>query len=198
MDATKRCPFCAEQIPEDSVRCPFCQTDLSAVPSDAPLPPAPVPTQRAVGEGALQFSHSGSRYLLGYGPTFFGIWDRQAPGAPIRTFPRTDEGWRDAWLTYRQIEQTFVPVSVGPGERGSGTVGAGAVGGPGGAREERLVRRVSGWWWVLPIVFALLGGVIAYFGVRDRDGRKARAMLLTGIALSVVNVLLFLSSSSPR
>jgi len=40
--------------------------------------------------------------------------------------------------------------------------------------------------------------VIAYFGVRDRDGRKARAMLLTGIALSVVNVLLFLSSSSPR
>jgi len=79
MDATKRCPFCAEQIPEDSVRCPFCQTDLSAVPSDAPLPPAPVPTQRAVGEGALQFSHSGSRYLLGYGPTFFGIWDRSGP-----------------------------------------------------------------------------------------------------------------------
>jgi hypothetical protein len=198
MDATKRCPFCAEQIPADSVRCPFCGTDLSAVPSDAALPPAPVPTQRAVGEGALQFSHSGSRYLLGYGPTFFGIWDRQTPGAPIQTFPRTDEGWRDAWLAYRQVEQTFAPVSVGPGGGGSGTVGAGPAAGPSPAGEERSVRRVSGWWWVLPIVFALLGGVIAYFGVRDRDARKARAMLLTGIALSVVNVLLFLSSSSPR
>lgn len=59
---------------------------------------------------ALQYTHSGSRYLLGYGQTFFGIWDRQSPGTPVERFPRSDEGWAQAWRRYAQIETNFTEV----------------------------------------------------------------------------------------
>ena len=52
------------------------------------------------GEGALSFSHSGYRYILGYGHDFFGIWDREKPGGPLLRFPRTDEGWNQAWNSF--------------------------------------------------------------------------------------------------
>jgi hypothetical protein len=61
----------------------------------------------------LQYTHSGTRYLLGYGADFFGIWDRQDPSRPIETFPRTDEGWAEAWRRYVAIEDTFVEVTSG-------------------------------------------------------------------------------------
>jgi uncharacterized RDD family membrane protein YckC len=66
---------------------------------------------------ALQFSHSGSRYLLGFGQEFFGIWDREAPGEPVERFPRTDEGWREAWLRYTSLEPTRTEVGM-PGASG--------------------------------------------------------------------------------
>ena len=59
----------------------------------------------------LQYTHTGTRYLLGYGQTFFGIWDRQNPSAPVERFPRTDEGWGQAWRRYTQIENNFTEVS---------------------------------------------------------------------------------------
>ena len=63
-------------------------------------------------EAAHQFSHSGSRYLLGFGRDFFGIWDRQSPDHPLERFPRTDEGWRDAWLRYTAIEPRWAEVGL--------------------------------------------------------------------------------------
>jgi hypothetical protein len=59
----------------------------------------------------LQYTHTGTRYLLGYGQTFFGIWDRQNPTAPVERFPRSDEGWGQAWRRYTQIENNFTEVS---------------------------------------------------------------------------------------
>jgi hypothetical protein len=59
----------------------------------------------------LQYTHTGTRYLLGYGQTFFGIWDRQNPSSPVERFPRTDEGWGQAWRRYTQIENNFTEVS---------------------------------------------------------------------------------------
>src|SRR5207248_5735753 len=107
--------------PDDALRCPYCQSELSApaaapatASASAPPPasvPAPQPAQRVVGEGALAFSHSGTTYLLGWGTAFFGIWNRNAPGGPERTFPRTDEGWREAWLEFTRIESNFVLVT---------------------------------------------------------------------------------------
>jgi hypothetical protein len=59
----------------------------------------------------LQYTHTGTRYLLGYGQTFFGIWDRQNPTSPVERFPRSDEGWGQAWRRYTQIENNFTEVA---------------------------------------------------------------------------------------
>ena len=59
----------------------------------------------------LQYTHTGTRYLLGYGQTFFGIWDRQNPSSPVERFARSDDGWGQAWRRYTQIENNFTEVS---------------------------------------------------------------------------------------
>ena len=53
------------------------------------------------------------------------------------------------------------------------------------------VRRRSSLWFLLPIVFNILGGLVAYFVIRDDDPRRARSCLLLGIALAAIPVLLF-------
>ena len=52
----------------------------------------------------LTFSHEGPRYLLGYTAQYYGIWDKQTPGPPTNRFPRTDEGWQDAWEAFIKAE----------------------------------------------------------------------------------------------
>ena len=62
-------------------------------------------------EGAVRFSHSGYRFVLGYGADFFGIWDRETPSAPpILRFPRTDDGWDQAWYEFVSREKHNVEV----------------------------------------------------------------------------------------
>jgi Domain of unknown function (DUF4190) len=51
----------------------------------------------------VTFSHRGSRYLLGYGPEYFGLWNRNSPW-PVDRFPRTDEGWALAWHEFTTRE----------------------------------------------------------------------------------------------
>jgi hypothetical protein len=47
-----------------------------------------------VGEGAVGFTYSGRKYLLGWGEDFLGIWDRRSPGPPVHRSERTPKGWR--------------------------------------------------------------------------------------------------------
>ena len=97
--------------------------DAGGTPSPAAPQPGMVPPDSSDTE-ALQYTHSGSRYLLGYGRTFFGIWDRQAPTAPVEKFPRDDTGWAAAWRRYTQIEPHYAEVGTtssppaGPGPSG--------------------------------------------------------------------------------
>ena len=63
----------------------------------------------------LQYTHSGSTYLLGYGRTFFGIWQRSDPTRPVERFPRDDDGWATAWRRFTAIEATYAEVGLGPG-----------------------------------------------------------------------------------
>jgi len=68
-------------------------------------------TEPEAGDSAVvQYTHTGTRYLLGYGRTFFGIWDRQNPATPVERFARSDDGWAQAWRRYTQIENNFTEV----------------------------------------------------------------------------------------
>lgn len=150
-----------------------------------PLPPPPSASLPRKEERALRFSHSGERYLLGYGRDFFGIWERARPEEPIRRFPRSDEGWREAWAAYVAIEPhpAAVDTPAAPPLRGG---------------EPLPAPRVNGAWWLLPILLGWVGGLIAYFVNRETDPAAARAMLVVGIALSLLGVMLLASLPATR
>jgi hypothetical protein len=152
-----------------------------------PDPPGPAGSVSRPDDEVLQYTHSGRRFLLGYGREFFGIWDRGAPGPPVARYPRTDDGWRSAWLAFRADEPDAVEV-------GLSSTGAGALapprGGPAAVAAPRQ-RRISGAWWLLPILMGWIGGLIAWLVNKDVDPDRARAMLITGVVISVALFVLF-------
>ncbi len=91
-----------------------------AVPQTGSSTPTTDPTDSDV----MQYTHSGQRYLLGYGRSFFGIWDRQMPNAPLERFARDDAGWAAAWRRFTQLETHYTEVGLG-GTGSSGSTGTG-------------------------------------------------------------------------
>jgi hypothetical protein len=91
-----------------------------AVPQPGQTAAIADPTDKDV----MQYTHSGQRYLLGYGRTFFGIWDRQMPNAPLERFARDDSGWAAAWRRFTQLETHYTEVGLG-GTGSSGSTGTG-------------------------------------------------------------------------
>jgi len=51
-------------------------------------------------------------------------------------------------------------------------------------------RERSNWWFLLPIFFGLIGGVIAYFVLRHDDPKKAKNCLYLGITLAVIGIVI--------
>ena len=51
----------------------------------------------------------------------------------------------------------------------------------------------SRWWYLVPIFFGLIGGIIAYFAIRRDDPVKAKKCLWVGIILTAINVLVNIS-----
>jgi hypothetical protein len=47
------------------------------------------------------------------------------------------------------------------------------------------VKKVPGWWWLMPIFLGWLGGVIAWLVVKESDRKTAMTLLWVGIGLSV-------------
>jgi broad specificity phosphatase PhoE len=80
-------------------------------PNAAAAAPPPAAAAPAADDRVLRYTHSGSRYLLGYGESFYGIWDREQPAVPLERFPRNDQGWADAWRRYTSMESNFSEVT---------------------------------------------------------------------------------------
>jgi hypothetical protein len=50
------------------------------------------------------------------------------------------------------------------------------------------IKQKSILWYLLPILFSVIGGVIAYFVLRDDDPSKAKNCLWLGIILVIIYV----------
>ena len=49
--------------------------------------------------------------------------------------------------------------------------------------------RRSGLWYLLPIIFGIIGGVIAYFVIKQDDPDKAKNCLYLGIVLLIIDII---------
>lgn len=45
---------------------------------------------------------------------------------------------------------------------------------------------VSNWWYLLPIIFGIIGGIIAWFRFRKTHPNKARMFIIVGLVLTLV------------
>ena len=43
-------------------------------------------------------------------------------------------------------------------------------------------QKASNWWYLLPIIFGILGGLYAWFRIRKTDPRKARMIIIFGLS----------------
>ena len=60
-------------------------------------------------DGRLGVVQTGSRYVFGFGPSFYGIWDEHASGPPVERFPATVEGKQVGWSRFVELEPGTSP-----------------------------------------------------------------------------------------
>ena len=54
------------------------------------------------------------------------------------------------------------------------------------------IKRRSGFWFLLPILFNIVGGIIAFFIIKEDDPKKAKNCLYLGLILAAIPILLIL------
>ena len=99
-------PRSEERDPPPSVETPSAASapGATAAQPGGRTPEILSPPRTPSPDASLTFSHEGPRFLLGYTAQYYGIWDKEAPGPPVNRFPRTDQGWQQAWEAFIKSE----------------------------------------------------------------------------------------------
>jgi hypothetical protein len=114
----------------------------------------------------LAYSHSGVTYVLGYGTDFYAIWHRGRLDQPESTYPRTQDGWSQAWSRFSALEPAAATVAAQ----------AGPIARPGSLAA------------VGPILI-VLGVLVLLFGLLILAGSGSVDEFSTGVSQSTVRVL---------
>ena len=231
-DDVTRCPHCGSDLTTAAAQAATApgQQPAPTAPGTAPAPTiaSPFPAretaaawgtppagtwgtpqaQPAPAPSSVQFSHTGHRYLLGYDASDFGIWDRTAPGGPVERFPRSDDGWSQAWQRYASLEPNNQPVH----DAGAAPYGApaptGAWGQPQTAYHAPQARATNGmavaslvlglvglitfWLLAIPPILALVFGLVGRSQIKMSGGRQeGDGLAIAGIVTGIVGMVIF-------
>ncbi len=58
------------------------------------------------------------------------------------------------------------------------------------------MKKVSNWWYLFPIIFNIVGGLIAWILNRKEDPKKARNFIIVGIIFLVTNIVIIVGVAS--
>ena len=50
-------------------------------------------------------------------------------------------------------------------------------------------KKRSGWWYIVPVLFGMIGGIIGYYALRRDDPQKAKKCLYLGLILTAINII---------
>lgn len=67
----------------------------------------------------------------------------------------------------------------------------------GAGLHETFAKKPSKAWYLLPILFGIIGGVIGYFVIKRKDKKMAKNILYVGLGLFILSILLFAATPTP-
>ena len=50
-------------------------------------------------------------------------------------------------------------------------------------------KKRSNWWYIVPILFGIIGGIIGYYALRRDVPQKAKKCLYLGLILTAINII---------
>jgi len=59
-----------------------------------------------------------------------------------------------------------------------------------GFEGSNLRKKRSRWWYIVPILFSIIGGIVAYLIVKDDDPKLAKNCLIIGIIMFAIGLML--------
>ncbi len=54
-----------------------------------------------------------------------------------------------------------------------------------------MAEQKTSWvWYLLPVLFSILGGIIGYFLLKDKDKKVAKNLIYTGLVVLILEIIL--------